>query len=208
MLTSIDPSLSTKPSLEHFWNLEALGITDSPSPNDECAFKNFSKTVIFTDGRYMVSRPWRESNPDLPENYQLAVGRLKSTVMKLVKTPELFKQYDEIIQDQLNRGIIEKVTSSSPESLIKHYIPHHPVITPSKNTTKVRIVYDASAKTKKENKSLNEFLYRGPVMLPNLCGLLIRYRLSPVGVVGDIEKAFLNVGLQVQDRDATRFLWL
>ena len=44
MLTSIDPSLSTKPSLEHFWNLEALGITDSPSPNDECAFKNFSKT--------------------------------------------------------------------------------------------------------------------------------------------------------------------
>ena len=35
MVTSIDPSLSTKPSLEHFWNLEALGITDSPSPNDE-----------------------------------------------------------------------------------------------------------------------------------------------------------------------------
>ena len=75
MLTSIDPSLSTKPSLEHFWNLEALGITDSPSPNNECAFKNFSKTVIFADGRYMVSWPWRESNPDLPQNYQLAVGK-------------------------------------------------------------------------------------------------------------------------------------
>ena len=82
------------------------------------------------------------------------------------------------------------------------------MITPSKNTTRVRIVYDASAKTKKENKSLNKCIYRGPVMLPNLCGLLIRFRLSPVGVVRDIEKAFLNVGLQVQDRDATRFLWL
>ena len=108
MLTNINPSLSTKPSLEHFWNLEALGITESPSPNDECAFKNFSKTMIFTDGRYTVSWSWRESNPGLPQNYQLAVGRLKSTVMKLVKTPELFKQYDEIIQDQLNRGVIEK----------------------------------------------------------------------------------------------------
>ena len=57
------------------------------------------KTFPRPDGRYMVSWPWRENNPDLPQNYQLAVGRLKSTVMKLVKTPELFKQYDEIIQD-------------------------------------------------------------------------------------------------------------
>ena len=91
--------------------------------------------------------------------------------MKLVKTPELFKQYDEIIQDQLNYDIIEKVISKSPEGLLKHYIPHHPVITPSKNTTKLRIVYDASAKTKKENNSRNECLYRWRVMLPNLCGL-------------------------------------
>ena len=109
----------------------------------------------------MVYWPWRESNPDLPQNYQLAVGRLKSTVMKLVKTPKLFKQYDEIIQDQLNRGVIEKVISMSLEGLIKHYIPHHPVIIPSKNTTKVRIVYDASAKTKKENKSLKSVCTEG-----------------------------------------------
>ena len=127
---------------------------------------------------------------------------------KLTKTPKLFKQYNEIIQDQLNRGIIEKVTSTSSEGLIKHYIPHHPVITPAKNTTKVRIVYDASVKTKKDIKSLNECLYRGPVILPSLYGLLVRFRLSPIGVVGDIKKVFLNVGLQVRDRDATRFLWL
>ena len=38
----------------------------------------------------------------------------------------------------------------------KHYIPHHPVVNPTKTTTKVRIVYDASAKTKEENTSLNE----------------------------------------------------
>ena len=100
------------------------------------------------------------------------------------------------------------LSRTSTEGLIKHYIPHHPVITPAKNITKVRIVYDASAITKKDNKILNECLYRGPVILPSLYGLLIRFTLSPIGVVGDIEKAFLNVRLQVQDRDATRFLWL
>ena len=25
--------------------------------------------MIFADRRYMVSWPWRESNPDLPQNY-------------------------------------------------------------------------------------------------------------------------------------------
>lgn len=209
MLTSIDPSLDSKPSLEHFWNLESIGITDSPTTcNDELALENFTKTVKFTDGRYMVTWPWRESAPDLPQNYQLAIGRLRSTVQRLMRTPELFKQYDQIIQEQLSRGIIEKVTSTSTEGSIKHYIPHHPVITPSKSTTKVRIVYDASAKTRKTNKSLNECLYRGPVIMPSLYGLLIRFRLSPIGVVGDIEKAFLNVGLQAKERDVTRFLWL
>ena len=74
--------------------------------------------------------------------------------------------------------------------------------------TKVRVVYDASAKTKQEHKSLNECLYRGPVMLRDLTGLLLRFRLFPIGVNSDIEKAFLNVSLQAKDRDVTSFLWL
>ena len=45
-------------------------------------------------------------------------------------------------------------------------------------------------------------------MLPNLYGLLLRFRMSPISIVADVEKAFLNVGLQAHDRDFTRFLWL
>ena len=100
------------------------------------------------------------------------------------------------------------VTSESPEGPHKHYLPHHAVVTPAKTTTKVRVVYNASDKTRQANKSLNECLRRGPVMPPNLCGLLLKFRFSPIAVVGDIEKAFLSVGLQPADRDVTRFLWL
>ena len=184
----------TKPDFEQFWNLESLGITESPSKSDDdIALDKFNKSVTFTKGRYMVTWPWKEESPDLPENYQLALGRLKSILQQLVKIPTLLEKYDAIIKEQLNKGIIEQVTDDSEVGPLKHYIPHHLVITPLKSTTKVRIVYDASAKTRQGNKSLNECLYRCPIILPSLFGLLLRFRLSPIGMVSDVEKAFLNI---------------
>ena len=102
--------------------------------------------------------------------------------------PVLIQKYDEIIEDQLNKGVIEQVRYDSNDS-IKHYIPHHAVINPSKATTKVRVVYDASAKCKSDKKSLNECLYRGPTLLKNLTGILFRFRLNKIAMVADIEKS-------------------
>ena len=86
-------------------------------------------------------------------------------------------------------------------------MPHHPVLTPTKETTKLRIVYDGSSKPRKELKSLNECLHRGPILLPNLCGLLLRFRTYKIPVLADIEKAFLQIEIQSKERDVTRFLW-
>ena len=72
------------------------------------------------------------------------------------------------------------------------------MINPTKTTTKVRIVYDASAKTREENKSLNDCLHKGPVMLQDLTGIWLRFRLNKIALVLDIEKAFLQVSLTVR----------
>ena len=80
--------------------------------------------------------------------------------------------------------------ASSRQDTTKHYIPHHAVINPDKSSTKVRVVYDASAKIKKEQKSLNECLYPGPTMLKDLTDILLRFRLNRIAIVADIEKAF------------------
>jgi len=85
------------------------------------------------------------------------------------------KLYDNIIQLQLKQGIVERVLEpGSGASIGNHYLPHHPIVTPSNSTTKVRIVYDASAKAGRNVKCLNDYLHRGSITLPDLCGVLSR----------------------------------
>ncbi len=40
-----------------------------------------------------------------------------------------------------------------------------------------------------------------------MCGLLLRFRTSPIAIISDIAKAFLNIGLYIDDRDVVRFFW-
>ena len=205
MFTSADVHLPVKPNLEDFWNLETIGIIICLQ--DKEALKTYHETLRYKGRRYHVSWPWKDEITCLPENRQLAFGRLKSRIHQLRNNPGLVKQYDSIIRDQIDRGVIEKI-QPEPTDDMKHYISHHPVINLSKPTTKVRVVYDASAKAKQDNKSLNKCPYRGPVMLQDLTGILLPFRLNKVAMVADIEKAFLQIGLNDNAKNVTRFFWL
>ena len=128
--------------------------------------------------------------------------------MGKLRAQNIIQEYDEVIQDQLKRGIIEEMTPSCASTAgIIHYIPHHPVIRRDKNTTKPRIVYDASAKAN-DSPSLNECLYKSPCLLPKIADVLMRFRTNEVALIADIEKAFLMVSVLPEDRDVLRFLWL
>ncbi|KAL5488550.1 hypothetical protein EMCRGX_G017504 [Ephydatia muelleri] len=75
-----------------------------------------------------------------------------------------------------------------------------------KSTTKLRVVFDASART--SGPSLNDCLYTGPSFKQRIADILVRFRLFPVGLVADIEKAFLMVSIADDNKDVLRFLWL
>ena len=74
-------------------------------------------------------------------------------------------------------------------------------------TTKVRVVYDGSAMSNKSDLSLKECLFRGPVLLPYICGILLRFRINEIILQADIEKAFLQISVEQEDRDVLRFFW-
>ena len=44
--------------------------------------------------------------------------------------------------------------------------------------------------------------------MPHLCGLHLRFRLHSIVLLADIEKAFLQLGIQPSHQDVTRLLWL
>ena len=86
------------------------------------------------------------------------------------------------------------------------YLPHKAVVRTEAVTTKVRMVFDASAKPHPLAASINECMYTGRPSNP-FFGTIIRSRMSENLLLGDIKKAFLQIRIKEEDRDAFRFLF-
>ena len=64
----------------------------------------------------------------------LSYNRLKSLNRKLRKTPDILKEYDDVIRNQLELGIIEEVTELAEMGEVT-YLPHRAVIREDHETT-------------------------------------------------------------------------
>ena len=188
--------------LRSFWELESLGIHKEESP----VYEDFANKISFQDGRYKVSIPLLEFHQPLPDNYGLSVKRLRGLLRRLRQDPEILKEYDRTIQEQVKKGIIETVNLEEPCANRIHYLQHHAIIHRDKTTTKLRIVYDASAKV--DGPSLNECLHKGPSFNHLILNLLLWFRPYSVAVTADVEKAFLMIAVSDGDCDALRFIWV
>ena len=160
--------------------------------------------IKFENNRYSVSLPFKENRPILPDNYQLSLNRLKKLKERLKKTPHLLNE-NKIFDEYLKLGIIEEDQTQRDTGHVA-YLPHNEVVKEDRSTTKLIIVFDASAKYK-DTMSLNDVLYKGPCLNADLYSLLLKFRVHPIVLTADIEKAYLQININEEHRDYLRFLW-
>ena len=72
-------------------------------------YEEFVDSIAFNGNRYSVKFPWKEGQDSLPSNYELSLSRMKSQIRKLRKEPDVLQEYDSVIKEQLDSGVIEKV---------------------------------------------------------------------------------------------------
>ena len=196
-------------TVSKFWDLETSGIITNADSNVYDEFKN---SIEYDGEKYTVRLPWKNEEVEMSDNYHLAACRLAGTMRKLKRDRPALEEYDRIITDQLKNGVIESCTiepmpDENAMSMKQHYLSHHPIIRADKETTKLRIVYDASARNR-ESPSLNDCLFKGPKLNEMILDVLLRFRLHRVVFISDIQQAFLRVQVNQIDRDFLRFLWI
>ncbi|XP_011404369.1 PREDICTED: uncharacterized protein LOC100631573 [Amphimedon queenslandica] len=185
--------------LQKFWEIESLGICEKEST----LYDQFKKNVTFDGTRYEVTLPWREDVSSIPDNYQLSLKRLNGLLRRLRKNPTLLEKHNKAIVTQLDSGIVEVVENPTRTDIERvHNLPHHCVVRGDKETTKLRIVYDAS--TRSTGPSLNECLYVEPKFNQIIMELLVKFRVHKCAFIADIEKAFLMISVGKQDRDVLK----
>uniref|UniRef100_A0A915P643 Integrase catalytic domain-containing protein n=1 Tax=Meloidogyne floridensis TaxID=298350 RepID=A0A915P643_9BILA len=172
---------------------------------DKAVHEQFKESLKFDkkEKRYEISLPFKNSELEkLPTNYALARGRLNSTLKKLRENPVLMEKYHQTMVQQHYEGIIEVAPRQADGPI--HYLPHQYVWREDKQ--KLRVVFDASSHLGK-SYCLNDVMHPGPLLLKDLAGILIRFRLPMIAISADIQAAFLQLKVAKEHRDVTRFLW-
>ena len=155
----------------------------------------------------MVTLPRTLGDLQLGESRTQGLNRARANEKSLIRKGR-WPAFQAVMAEYLELGHAQPV---SPQDLLMpssscYYMPVHSVYKQSSTSTKVRAVFDTSASTTTQ-VSLNDLLAVGPTIQPSLDQTLLRFRLYPVAISGDISKMYREILLSPDDRALHRFLW-
>lgn len=200
-----DQSPNINAELTKFWELENFPQEQPLSEEEALSEKHFiSNTTRLDDGRFVVALPLRDDPSSLGDSYGMAKKRFLNLEARFRKQPETKKAYKDFIHEYEDLGHLSQGPSQKPN--VSFFLPHHPVIRESSESTRLRVVYDASARST-SGLSINDLQLVGPTIQDSLFNILVRFRQHKFILSGDIEKMFRQVLLREEDRNLQLILW-
>ena len=192
--------------LKSFWEIEEDHSPEKQefSVDEKTLMNRTNETTSYVKGRYQVDLPWKREAPTHLNSFDQANRRLCSTIKRLNKDKELKLAYHNVMKEYADKEYISRVSSQANHEKA-FYLPHFPIVRMNKETTKVRVVFDASAKV--DGLSLNDCLEVGPKLQLDLMNILVCFRKKKIALVCDISQMYLQIGVLEHDRKCLRFLW-
>ena len=201
--------------LSDFWTTEAMGVAVKPclctedklSQVEREEAKIIESSCQKVGNQWMVSYPWKRDPTLLPDNKSQATKKLEATERRLTKNPEHAQAYDKQMVEMSDMEFSRMLSKQEVEEYKGpvHYISHHAVLRPESKSTPVRIVFNSSAVFK--GHRLNDYWIKGPDLLNDLFGVVLRFRESDIAFIGDISKMYHRIRIPEADQHVHRFLW-
>ncbi|XP_071580864.1 uncharacterized protein [Temnothorax nylanderi] len=194
--------------VRRFWEQETdvsspAALTPEEKECEEIFVRTHERTAT---GRYVVRLPFRKAPTSLAETRKPA-ERLLSTMERRCDQDSRFGElYRAFMQEYEDLQHMTEVSSSNDNATGKCYLPHHGVFKEASSTTKLRVVFNGSQRTK-SGELLNSHLHVGANLLPALADVITRWRRYRVALVSDIKQMYRQILVHPKDRGFQRILW-
>lgn len=206
-----DDSISKQ--LRKFWEVEEVAVSRPQSKEDQYCESLYQKTTYRdSNGRYVVKLPFKVEYPQdlyLGFSRYAALAQYIGQEVIMSKKPGVSETYRGILEEYLSLDHMEPTSSTETRvngNISGYYLPHHAVFRPESQSTKTRIVFNAS-KRSSSGLSLNDILYVGPTLQADLILIILNWRLYQFVYNGDIEKMYRQIRVHESDYQYQRILF-
>ncbi|XP_053596241.1 uncharacterized protein LOC128668099 [Microplitis demolitor] len=199
-------SPSSDISLTRFWEVEEIPSVAILSSEEKACEEHYKlHTTRTVEGRYVVRLPFNSKKSRLGDSYSSALKRFFALERRFQRDHAIKHDYLEFLREYKELGHMS-VSDDLCEDHLGFYLPHHAVLKDDSITTKIRVVFDGSAKTS-TGISLNDTLMVGPQLQDSLFTILTRWRSHPYVLTADVEKMYRQILVHPEDAIYQKILY-
>lgn len=208
-VTNLHAALDLPDLLQRFWELEESSGKPPNSEEDEyCEQLFLSTTTRDESGRYCVHlpiKPGRSVN-ELGDSRHIAVAAWRSEAARLNKMENVREEYDKFMLEYLELGHMTEIPADEIGAEKYVHLPHHGVVREDSKTTKLRVVFNASSKTK-GGVTLNDILCTGPKLQNETADVISNWRIHVYVYKADVSKMYRQIEVHPSFRHLQCIVW-